>query len=110
MVSLGLEPKDRTMKWATHLEIGNRMPTIKDIYQHLGLLEEWGERNAYSKIKIRKGETVIFVGGKAVEQKSYETGKSSNVSTNSLPKKMLLSCGSYYAYILFAKVHAYRHL
>ena len=65
---IGFGEGRRTLSWGTHIEIGNRMPTINDVFEHLGLLREWGERNSVSLIKISKGTEVTFMGGKASEQ------------------------------------------
>jgi hypothetical protein len=75
-VNLGINKGKRTMKWATHLEVGNKMPTAKDIHQHLALVNpDWGVRNSYSIIKISAGEQVTFVSGKAADQISATTKK-----------------------------------
>lgn len=65
----------RTYGWATHLNIDDKMPTTEHIHQHLALVKpDWGERNAYSVIKIPKGEQVTFISGKAAykESKTFE--------------------------------------
>ena len=72
---VGLGKGERTLAWATHLEVGNRMPTIAEIHQHLALVEpDWGVRNSYSIIKIPAGEQVTFISGKAKAQPSLITG------------------------------------
>ncbi len=66
---------ERTLAWATHLEVGNRLPSTKEILQHLALVEpDWGIRNSYSIIKIPAGEKVTFISVKAADKIS-DTGK-----------------------------------
>ena len=66
---LGLGKGERTLSWATHLELDNKMPTVDDIHQHLALVKpDWGARNSYSLIKIPAGEQVTFISGKAAGQ------------------------------------------
>ena len=68
---IGLGEGKRTLTWATHLEVGNRLPSTKEIHQHLALVDpDWGVRNSYSVIKIPAGEQVTFISGKAVSQVS----------------------------------------
>ena len=73
---LGAGRDGRTLKWATHIAVGNKMMTIEDVHQHLALVDpDWGKRNAVTLIKIPAGTDVSFISGKAVEQKSLKTGK-----------------------------------
>jgi hypothetical protein len=73
-LNLGINKGERTMKWATHLEVGNKLPSKEEILQHLALVEpDWGVRNSYSIIKIPAGEQVTFISGKTVDQISRET-------------------------------------
>ena len=73
---IGLGKGKRTLTWATHLEVGNRLPSTKEIHQHLALVDpDWGVRNSYSIIKIPAGEQVTFISGKAKDQISDATGE-----------------------------------
>lgn len=59
------------MTCVTHIEVGNKMPTMENIHQHLALVKpDWGKRDALSVIKIPAGTDVSFISGKAIEQTS----------------------------------------
>lgn len=68
---LGAKENGRTMEWATHLEVYNRIPTTKEIHQHLALVKpDWGERNTIAIIWVPKGTDITFISGKALVQPS----------------------------------------
>jgi hypothetical protein len=52
------------------------MPTMEDVRQHIALVyPDWGERNAFTLMKIPKGDHSTFVSGKAEFQKSKSTSE-----------------------------------
>jgi len=66
----------RSIEWATHFEVGNRIPTIEELHQHIALVKpDWGPRNAVTYIKIPKGTDVTWISGKATWKESLKTGE-----------------------------------
>lgn len=65
----------RSLKWATHVEVGKNIKSVEDIYEHLGLLKDWSKRDAVTLIKIPKGTDATFVSGKAKWQERDLTGE-----------------------------------
>ena len=66
----------RSLMWFTHVNVGNKIPTMHDVHQHLALLRDWGTRDAVTLVKIPKGTSINMISGKAVKQELLnETGK-----------------------------------
>lgn len=63
----------RSLKWATHIKVAKNIITMDDVYEHLGLLKEWGNRDAMTLIKIPKGERATFISGHSMWQESILT-------------------------------------
>lgn len=73
---IGFGKDKRTLSWWTHIKVANNMLTMEDIKQHLALVyPDWGERNAFTLMKLSKGEYSTFVSGKAEWQMSDITGQ-----------------------------------